>query len=246
MQQRIRLLGICGSPRKKGNSNYLLEWVIKGARDVAPDLLDDEVYSLAGKQIAPCIACDRCSKTGKCAIEDDFQELRDKWLVADAIIYSVPVYNMGIPAQLKSFIDRLGNSMVYASGGAEAIDAKNLKVVGVAVQGGCVFAGQEQVMSYLINHAVLMSCLPVSGDEWQSYLGAAGWTRNSLRKDGLLRLYREGDPDAQAAVAAAMSLGKRVVQVAMVVQAGGIACRAMLVKDGNFGPFLSRLASAEL
>lgn len=244
--RRIKLLGICGSPRKKGNSHYLLEWVIKGAVGVAPDTVDAQAYSLAGKQIAPCIACDRCSKTGKCATEDDFQELRDKWLAADAIIYSAPVYNMAIPAQLKAFIDRLGNSMVYASGGAEAVDAKNLKVVGVAVQGGCVFAGQEQVMSYLINHAVLMSCLPVSGDEWQSYLGAAGWTRNTLRKDALRRLYEEGDLDAQAAVAAALSLGKRVVQVAMIVQAGGMACRDMLVEDGNFGPFLSRLPTGEL
>jgi multimeric flavodoxin WrbA len=246
MVGRIKLLGICGSPRKRGNSNYLLECVIRGAVAAAPDLVDVQTFSLAGKQIAPCIACDRCSKTGECATEDDFQELRDKWHAADAIIYSVPVYNMAIPAQLKAFIDRLGNSMVYASGGAEAIDAKNLKVVGVAVQGGCLFAGQEQIMSYLINHAVLMSCLPVSGDEWQSYLGAAGWTRNLLRKDSLRRLHEEGDLDAQATVAAAESLGKRVVQVAMIVQAGGMAYRDMLVEDGNFGPFLRRLPSSEL
>jgi multimeric flavodoxin WrbA len=246
MVGRIKLLGICGSPRKRGNSNYLLECVIRGAVAAAPGLVDVQTFSLAGKQIAPCIACDRCSKTGECATEDDFQELRDKWHAADAIIYSVPVYNMAIPAQLKAFIDRLGNSMVYASGGAEAIDAKNLKVVGVAVQGGCLFAGQEQIMSYLINHAVLMSCLPVSGDEWQSYLGAAGWTRNLLRKDSLRRLHEEGDLDAQATVAAAESLGKRVVQVAMIVQAGGMAYRDMLVEDGNFGPFLRRLPSSEL
>jgi len=235
--EKLKLLGICGSPRKTGNSRYLLERALAEAKEAAPEAVESELYSLAGKDIAPCISCFRCSELGDCAIEDDFQDLRDRWVAADAIIYSVPVYHMGIPGQLKCFIDRLGNSLEDYGG----VASKDLKTVGVVVQGADIFAGQEQVMVYLINHAVCMSCLPVAGDPYESYIGAAGWTRNSLRKDSLRRLQSEGEGDAQIAVAAAESLGKRVVQVALILKAGGAVCRDMLTRDGAYGPFLSRL-----
>jgi len=236
----IRLLGICGSPRKTGNSRFLLERAVAAAKETAPDAVEIEVYTFAGKEIAPCISCFRCVEAGDCTTEDDFQELRDKWVAADAIIYSVPVYHMGIPGQLKCFIDRLGNSLYSYYGG---VISRNLKTVGVAVQGSHIFAGQEQVMTTLINHAVLMSCVPVSGDPWQSYIGAAGWTRNESRKDGLRRLFDEGEADAKIAVSAAESLGNRVVQMTLVIKAGGASCHDMLAEDGTYPAFLSRLGS---
>lgn len=205
-------------------------------------MVESELYSLAGKQIAPCIACYRCREIGDCFREDDFQELRDKWTTADAIIYSVPVYHMGIPGQLKCFIDRLGHHLFAYYGG---VISKNLKTVGVLVQGSHIFAGQEQVMTMLINHAVLMGCVPVAGDPWQSYIGAGGWTRHNSRKDSLRRLHDEGEADAEVAVAAVESLAKRVVKMTMVIKAGGEACRDMLAEDGNYGPFLSRLGSGD-
>ena len=240
--EKIELLGICASPRKTGNSRFLLEKSLNAATEAAPDIVESELFLLAGKQIGPCISCFRCAEAGDCTVEDDFYELRDKWVAADAVIYSVPVYHMGIPAQLKCFIDRLGNSLFSYYGGNLA---RNLKTVGVVVQGSHVFAGQEQVMVFLISHAVLMSCVPVAGDPWQSYLGAAGWTRDQARKDSLRRLYDDGEADAEIAVAAADSLGKRVVQMAQVIRSGGAVHREMLEKDGTYTAFLSRLSPRE-
>lgn len=238
----VRLLGICGSPRKTGNSRFLLDRAVAAAKETAPEAVETELYSFAGKEIAPCISCFRCMDAGDCTIEDDFQELRNKWVAADAVIYSVPVYHMGIPGQLKCFIDRLGNSLLSFYGG---VLSRNLKTVGVVVQGSHIFAGQEQVMTALLNHAVLMSCVPVAGDLWQSYLGAAGWTRDQSRKDSLRRLYDEGEADAEIAVIAADGLGKRVVQMALVIKSGGLIHREMLEEDGSYTVFLSRLASGE-
>ena len=238
----VRLLGICGSPRKTGNSRFLLDRAVAAAKETAPEAVETELYSFAGKEIAPCISCFRCMDAGDCTIEDDFQELRDKWVAADAVIYSVPVYHMGIPGQLKCFIDRLGNSLLSFYGG---VLSRNLKTVGVVVQGSHIFAGQEQVMTALLNHAVLMSCVPVAGDLWQSYLGAAGWTRDQSNKDSLRRLYDEGEADAEIAVTAADGLGKRVVQMALVIKSGGLIHREMLEEDGSYTVFLSRLASGE-
>ena len=239
--EKIRLLGISASPRKTGNSRYLLERALTAGERVAPEAVESELYSISGKEIGPCISCFRCAELGDCARKDDFQELRNKWAEADAIVYSVPVYHMGIPGQLKCFIDRLGNTLYFYYGG---VVAKNLKTVGVVVQGSHIFAGQEQVMATLINHAVLLSCVPVAGDPWQSYIGAAGWTRNEMRKDSLRRLHENGDQDAEVAVAATESLGKRVVQMALLLKAGGAACRDMLAQDGSYSAFLSRLGSA--
>ncbi len=238
--ETVSLLGICGSPRKKGNSYYLLERALAAATEVNPKQVQSELYSIARKKIAPCIACDRCEKAGDCTQEDDFQELRDKWVAADAIIYSVPVYHMGIPAQLKCFLDRLGNSLYsrYGSG-----IAKSMKAMGAVVQGSHLFAGQEQVMTALINHAVIMGCLPVAGDSWQSYIGAAGWTRNEMDRDALRRFYDDEEDDARIAVAAAESLGRRVVQVALVLKTGGSACRELLAVDEGYQAFLGRLDS---
>jgi len=166
----VKLLGICGSPRKSGNSRFLLERSLASAEASLGDALEVELYSFAGKEIAPCNSCFRCIDLGQCAIVDDFQELRDKWVAADAILYSVPVYHMGVPGQVKCFIDRLGNSLE----GGQGTVSKQLKSVGVITQGADIFAGQEQVMTYLVNHAILMSCLPVAGDPYHSYIGAAG------------------------------------------------------------------------
>jgi len=238
--EKIKLLGISASPRKTGNSRYLLERALQAAKKAAPGSAESELYSIAGKEIGPCISCFRCAKLGDCATEDDFQELRDKWVTADALIYSVPVYHLGIPGQLKCFIDRLGNTLYFYYGGQVS---KNLKTVGVVAQGSHIFAGQEQVITTPINHAVLLSCVRVAGDPWQSYIGAAGWTRNEMGKDSLRRLHEKGEADAKVAVAAAESLGKRVVQMALVLKAGGAACRAMLIEDGSYSAFLSRLGS---
>jgi len=238
--QTVKLLGISASPRKRGNSRYLLERVLAAADAAAAGRVETDLYSFAGKKIGPCVSCFRCEDLGDCATRDDFQELRDAWLAADAIIYSVPVYHMGIPGQLKCFIDRLGNTLCVEERGGVS---KLLKVVGVVTQGDCLFSGQEQVMSALINHAVLMGCIPVAGDPWQSYLGAAGWTRQDLGENSLRDLYESGEADAKVAVAAAESLGKRVAQTALLIKAGGAACRDMLAADGAYGLFLSRLQS---
>jgi multimeric flavodoxin WrbA len=237
--ERIRLAAICGSPRKGGNSAFLLEHAVRGAEESLGGLVDTTVYSLAGKSIAPCDACNRCARLGDCRTEDDFQELRNLWTGADAVIYSVPVYHYSIPAQLKCFIDRLGNSLDSFYGGRIV---KDLKVIGAIAQGAHLFSGQEHAIAELVNHALSMGCVPMSGDCWESYVGAGGWTRASARKDSLKKLYADGHEEARVAVEAASTLGRRVAQVALLLKAGGNHHRELLEADGGYSVFLERLA----
>jgi len=237
----ITLLGICGSPRPKGNSRYLLEVALEAAAQAGGDRLRTELFTIAGKEYKPCTSCYTCgSRQGNCFQQDDFSELRDKWAAADAIIYSVPVYHLGIPGQLKCFIDRLGNSLWSYYGG---VVAKSLRVFGFVTQGAHIFAGQEHTLTALVNHALVMGGIPVTGDPWESYIGAAGWTACGDRKDSLRRLVQAEDRDALVTLRAARSMGRRVAQMALLVRAGGLALCEELEADGGYSIFLQRLAA---
>jgi multimeric flavodoxin WrbA len=84
--KRISLLGICASPREHGNSRYLLQHALAAADGVSAGRVASNLYSFAHKEIGPCVSCFRCEELGDCAKRDDFQELRDAWMAADAII----------------------------------------------------------------------------------------------------------------------------------------------------------------
>lgn len=221
---KIKVLGINASPRK-GNSDFLLNKALDHLKEEKEFNLEIEKYSFRAKKINPCIACGYCAKNnGKCLHNDDFQLLKDKWLDADVILYSVPVYHMGIPGQLKCFIDRLGNSFfgefshIFPQG--EVTLPKLFKIIGVIVQGIHIFSGQEHAISQLINHALLMQSIPVVGDMWESYIGAAGWTENNDDRKALEKQFKEGSFDAVVAVKAAEQLSQRAVEMALIVKSG--------------------------
>ncbi len=245
----ISVLGICGSPRM-GNSYFLLEKALEGAKSVNAQAVTTEAYSLRGKTFQPCRACASCGRnSGKCAIKDDFEELRGKWLAADVIVYSVPVYHMSIPGQLKCFIDRLGNSAfsTYQLPLPEARDTlpKLLKVIGSIAQGVHIFAGQEHTLTGLINHALVMQSVPVAGDAWESYIGCGGWTQNDMERNGLEKLADKNDLSAAATVRASIAVGRRCVEMAMIIKAGVLQLRDYLQKDPLYHPLLNRLAQNE-
>lgn len=239
---KIEVLGISGSPRS-GNSLYLLKEALNAASEVNHLTISTKVYSLKGKKLGPCIGCSKCGiekHRGECAIRDDFQSLRDLWLEADVVLYSVPVYHMGVPGQLKCFIDRLGNTINKRY---NLPSPRFLKVIGALAQGMHFSGGQELTISFLIHHAVLKNCIPVSGDGWQSYIGASGWTQCMREIDSIQTQFQQGNFDAQVAVEASRSLGRRAAELAVILRMGGNQLSAGLSKDSAYRPFLDRLAS---
>ncbi len=222
----IKVLGFCASPRN-GNSKFLLDKALDAATAHGAELgirVETDSCTIRGKKLAGCVMCQHCIEDGACIIKDDFEELRDKWYDADVILYSIPVYHMGMPAQLKAFIDRLGNSnygrakRLYGDKKRGAL--KQMQAIGCIAQGIHVFSGQEQTMTQIINHAMLMGALPVSGDGWESYIGAGGWTRNEEGRNALEQQYANNVWDAQIAVKASESLANRAVELAFIIQQG--------------------------
>lgn len=239
--EEIVLLGVSASPRKEANSLFLLDRAIAGAKDVCGDALRVKRFSFYQKRMSPCIQCYRCDQTkGECVIQDDFGALRDAWLSADIVIYSVPVWHLSVPSQLKAFFDRLGQSLskryVRERRGEQAL---HLKVVGNIAQGMDIFSGQERALLDLMDHAVLQNCLPVSGE---TYIGVGAWTQRSRDPGRIEELAAAGDEIAQFSVAAAGSLGHRCAQLAMILRAGFLAEEDRLRADPAYRPVLERLA----
>lgn len=241
----LKVLGIVGSPRK-GNSEYLLDRALEGAESYAPDRTKTELYRFRNKNFSPCLACDHCIREhGSCIHGDDFQELKELWLSADAIIYSLPVYHMSMPGQVKCFIDRLGNSLfgshsVTLPDGSQTL-SKQMKAVSTIAQGIHIFSGQEHTITDMINHTLMMQSVPVAGDMWEAYIGAAAWTANRISRRAMKELVEEGDLAAESSVKAARSLGRRTAETADLVLAGVEARKAILAEDPLYSCILERM-----
>ena len=100
----IKILAFAGSPRRYGNSETLLDWVL-GSMMAYPDIVIDKV-PLDEADINPCRGCNACEKLNKCIQRDGMDIYHDKIVAADIILLSSPIYCMGIAAQPKALIDR--------------------------------------------------------------------------------------------------------------------------------------------
>jgi multimeric flavodoxin WrbA len=99
----IKVLGISTSPRIKGNSDLLLRRALAGAESAGAKT---EHLRLSDYEIHPCIECNACYSTGRCAVQDDYQQIQEKMLNADRLIFATPIFFMTVCAQAKMLIDR--------------------------------------------------------------------------------------------------------------------------------------------
>ena len=99
----MRIVGIHGSPRKDGNTDILVEEILKGATEAGAT---GEKVMLGDLTINPCKACYACRTSGVCIQKDDMTNLYDKMQASDVWIIGTPVYWWGPSAQLKAFVDR--------------------------------------------------------------------------------------------------------------------------------------------
>ncbi|MDD1695708.1 MAG: flavodoxin family protein [Methanoregula sp.] len=100
----IKVLAFAGSPRRHGNSETLLDWVLDGMatdRDVVI-----EKVALTDANINPCKGCNACEKLNKCIQRDGLDIYHDKIIDADVVLLSSPIFCMGVASQVKALIDR--------------------------------------------------------------------------------------------------------------------------------------------
>ena len=100
-----RVIGIGGSPRKGGNSDVLLRYILQGVRG---SKISTEHIHLRDIHYQGCIGCERCRKDKICTgLRDGMSLLYPKIIEAQGLVLVSPTHNYNVTAWIKAFIDRL-------------------------------------------------------------------------------------------------------------------------------------------
>lgn len=99
----FKIAGILGSPRRKGNSEILLDRCLNAAKEQGAHV---EKFVLNSMRFVPCQECADITKDGKCKIKDDMQKIYPVVEQADAIIVASPIFFGSLSAQTKMMVDR--------------------------------------------------------------------------------------------------------------------------------------------
>ena len=167
----MKILGICGSPRKQA-TDYVLHEALNMLEDKG---FETEFFGVRGKNISPCRHCDYCLREKECIMKDDMYELYPLIKEAQGIIMATPVYNGGLSAQLKAVMDR------FRALGAAEYDFLRYKVGMAIAVGGDRIGGQELAVQQIITFYILEGAVPISGGAFGANLGANFWSQDTLK-----------------------------------------------------------------
>lgn len=102
-----KIIVVSGSPHVGGVTDFLTEEVLKRFRAI-PNTRVIHI-TLRNLNFSFCKGCYQCRDSGICVLNDDFREVLPEFYDFDVFINIFPLYFMGPPAILKSFIDRFQN-----------------------------------------------------------------------------------------------------------------------------------------
>jgi multimeric flavodoxin WrbA len=98
----MRILGVSGSPRRGGNSDLILESILKGTE------VDSDLLYLSDIDFSSCVGCERCRNDKICTrFEDGLTPFYKVIQEAEGLVLVSPVHNYNITSWMKAFIDRL-------------------------------------------------------------------------------------------------------------------------------------------
>jgi multimeric flavodoxin WrbA len=125
----MKVVGITGSPRPYGYSNYLVDLAL---RELAERGFETEKIDLYKYRILPCLAHDNCPSFAACKQTDDANGIIEKYYSADAVILASPVFFHNVPSQMKAFMDRCYFPYVHK----KRVKASCLGLIAVARRSG--------------------------------------------------------------------------------------------------------------
>jgi len=100
----IKVLAFATGPRRHGNSETLLDWVLASMGEEPG--VEIEKFALSDIRVNPCRGCNACETLNRCVQRDDMDMLHDRIVGADCIVFATPIYCMGICSQGKALVDR--------------------------------------------------------------------------------------------------------------------------------------------
>lgn len=108
----IKVLAFATSPRRHGNSETLLDWLLASMQEeegleVTTHVLNDDIV------IKPCRGCNACEVLNRCIqTDDDLNRVLEEIIDADIVVLASPIFCLGLCAQAKALVDR---SQVFRS-----------------------------------------------------------------------------------------------------------------------------------
>jgi len=188
----MKIVGIVGSPRKEGNTEFLVK---KAIESVDKDI-DTELIVLYDKKIEHCRACGFKVCSEGCIIKDDMQKIYNKIIEADGLIIGSPTYFAMPSSLISAFLQRLINLK-----GSKKGNLLKDKVGGVIATGRHRAGGQSCVITTIKHFFDVSDMISISSEnlELDSHLGGIGIGKD-VREDEL-------------GIKSAKQLGKRISEV---------------------------------
>ena len=166
----MKVLIINGSPRVGGNTSIAVDEMVK---TFEKEGIETEVVQIGNQDIRGCIACNTCSRKGKCVFDDAVNMLAPKFEEADGLVVASPVYYASANATLIACLDRL----FYSTG----FD-KTMKVgasVVVARRGGCTATFDE------LNKYFTISNMPIAASQYWNCVHGREKGQGAMDGEGL-------------------------------------------------------------
>ena len=153
----MKVLMINGSPRKDGNTARALDEM---RQVLEAEGIEVDCVQVGKEAVRGCVACNACSKLGRCVFDDVVNDIAARFEQADGLVVGTPVYYGSANATTVAVLDRLFYSTPYS---------KSMKVgavVAVARRGGLTATFDE------LNKYFTISGMPVaSGQYWNGVHG---------------------------------------------------------------------------
>jgi multimeric flavodoxin WrbA len=134
----MKILGISGSGRPDGITAEVVQEVLESTG------CEYEYISLAGKRINGCLACLQCVDDNVCKQQDDWNQIGQKMLAADAIVFGAPTYYGVINALGQACLER-----TFCFRHQERFLLSGKLGVAVGVDGGDAKTNRSGVIDYI-------------------------------------------------------------------------------------------------
>jgi multimeric flavodoxin WrbA len=105
----MKIIGYMGSPRLNGLNAKLIDGALKGAQSKGAEI---KCCDLINCNIQFCRGCFQCMfehhelPIGRCILDDDMAAIWEEYRTADGYILASPVYDVGVTALMKRFLER--------------------------------------------------------------------------------------------------------------------------------------------
>lgn len=212
----IKVVGISGSPVKKGNTASFLAAVCKS---IQGDGVEVSFIDAASLNISDCRHCNFCltkqTRDEICGLRDDMQAVYAQILAADVLIFASPVYLMRLSGYLAKFMDRL-RALLHGKVYRNALRDK----VGVALAVSWFRnTGLETTLLSIVSGIVTLGMIPVGGigDLGAGALSSKEGT-GSFDRENRLGVFEDG-----YGLETGKKTVRRAVELATVIKAGKAA-----------------------